>query len=562
VLPGATATTGAVDVVIDPNNPQRVWAALWDHLRVPSLRTYGGVGSGLFLSTDGGTNWTDETLLLDPAMNRSDVGRIGIAVAPSDSNHVYAIVIRTFGQFMGFFASTNGGATTQWTKTVPSTLSSSQTSYGWWFGRLTVDPANAQRVFAGGVSLSLTTDGGVTWSNVTTGHADHHSVVFDPLTAGHVYMGNDGGVEHSADSGSTWTRATVQPYTQFYSVDVSQTDATRLVGGAQDNGANRSYSGVGGGTSSGWNSYVGGDGTETVINPQNQLLVFGCSQYGSCTEFATGGDGTGVPISGTTSSRHNWFTPIVLDPANPITVVYYAGNQLNQSTDGGLTWSAISPDLTGNPTVTDPFYPNFGTITTVGPAPMASKVIVVGTDTGYIQYSHDGGTTWTKSTDPHLPGAYVSRLAIDPSDPNVAYATFSAFRTGGHVPYVMRSADGGVTWTDISGDLPQATVNDIQVVSGELLVATDVGVYLSKTGGATWFKVGTGLPLSPIDMIRYQPATQQLFAASFGRGMWSVRLNIPTADVPEAPLVPLLVLGAGIASAALISIRGRRRSHP
>jgi hypothetical protein len=206
-LAGANATTGAVDVVVDPQNHQRIWAAMWDHIRQPSLRTYGGVGSGLYESLDGGTLWTRITgvSLLDP----TQVGRIGVAVAPSNDNDVYAILITWDGPLGGFFYSSDGGAT--WGKSNDSTLTSSQTSYGWWFGRVTVDPANPLHVFAGGLSQSVSSDGGKTWTNVSTGHADHHALVFDPTTANRAYMGNDGGVEVSTNSGAAWTRATYQP---------------------------------------------------------------------------------------------------------------------------------------------------------------------------------------------------------------------------------------------------------------------------------------------------------------------------------------------------------------
>ena len=557
VLPGANATTGAVDVVIDPQNPQIVWAAMWDHLRIPSFRNYGGLGSGVYKSIDGGTTWSPVTgiTLNDPVHG---MGRIGLAVAPSNDNDVYAIVITWDGPLGGFFATSNGGLT--WTKTNDSTLTSSQTSYGWWFGRLTVDPGNPLRVFAGGVSQSVTTNGGTSFTNVTTGHADHHALLFDPTdsTHQHAYIGNDGGLDHSTNGGSSFTRATFQPWTQFYSVGISQTDDTRLVGGAQDNGANRSYTTTGSGSSSGWNSYVGGDGTETLIDPANQEDVFGCSQYGSCSHFSLGGDDVGVPIVDNSSTRNNWFSPIVLDPASPQTTFYFAGNQLNRCNAASIC-TTISPDLTGNPTVTDPFYPNYGTITTIGAGPLTSNLIIVGTDTGYIQYTHDGGTTWTRSTDPNLPNAWVTRLAIDPSNVNIDYATFSAFRTGDHTAYVMRSTDGGVTWSDISGDLPQAPVNDIKVVGSRLVVASDLGVYITGDLGAHWFKLGSNLPLAPVDEIQYQSANNEIVAATFGRGMWIAALpsTLPSV-VPEAPLgAVLMVVGA----AGLVAVAARRRQR-
>jgi photosystem II stability/assembly factor-like uncharacterized protein len=220
VLAGSNDTTGAIDLAIDPANPNVVFAAMWDHLRQPDLRTYGGVGSGVYRSLDGGDTWTRLGGGLPGAS--PNVGRIGLAVAPSNPSRVYAIVIQTNGSFQGFYVSNDGGDS--WTK-VPNngTLSSSQATYGWWFGRVWVDPANAARVFVAGVPLIVSPDGGLSWSDAGgSAHADQHAMAWDPKDAGRVYLGNDGGVYRSEGNGvPPWVKGTYQPFTQFYSVDVS-----------------------------------------------------------------------------------------------------------------------------------------------------------------------------------------------------------------------------------------------------------------------------------------------------------------------------------------------------
>lgn len=511
VLAGSNDTTGAVDVAIDPDNPDVVFAAMWDHLREPDLRRYGGEGSGVFRSVNGGQTWKRLGGGLPAAS--ANIGRIGLAVAPSHTSRVYAIVIQTNGNFEGFYVSSDSGDS--WTK-VPNnaTLSSSQATYGWWFGRVYVDPADANHVFVPGVPLVVSSDGGQSWSDASGGaHADQHAMAWDLNDAGRVYLGNDGGVYRSEVNGPPWSKGTYQPFTQFYSVDVSQQDSSRLVGGAQDNGALRSYPNV-------WNAYGGGDGEEALINPIDQQNVFACSQYGDCVRSTNGGDSSG-PIGGTVSSRRNWFTPIQFDPSNP-QVMYYGGNQLNRSTNNGVSWTVISPDLTGGPG-RDPLYP-FGTMTTVAAARTDGRVILVGTDDGRVWRTADLGAHWTRQMDPDLPAVWVSRVVVDPDDASVAYATFSGFRAADRAPYVARTQDGGTTWTDVSGNLPKAPVNDLVVKGAALFVASDVGVYRSMDGGATWLKVGSGLPKVPVTDIEVGSASNVLVAATFGRGIWTVPL--------------------------------------
>jgi len=283
VLAGDNDTTGAVDLAIDPTNPNRVFAAMWDHLREPDLRTYGGVGSGVYRSTDGGTTWQRLTSGL-PASSTT-IGRIGIALAASNPQRLYAIVNQTNGLFQGFYKSDNGGDS--WTKlATSSTLSGAQSTYGWWFGRVWVDPLDQAHVFGAGVYLCESKNSGSTFTGEFSPHADDHAMAWDLKVPGRVYLGNDGGTYRSDVNGSNdqWTAAISQPFTQFYSVDVSEQDSRRLVGGAQDNGANRSYGGTG------WNTYVGGDGEEALIDPVDQNLVYGCSQYGFCLRSTDGGN--------------------------------------------------------------------------------------------------------------------------------------------------------------------------------------------------------------------------------------------------------------------------------
>lgn len=514
VLGGDTDTTGAVDLAIDPRNPTRVFAAMWDHRREPDLRTYGGRGSGLYRSVDGGSTWQRLTNGL-PAADVT-IGRIGVALAATNPQRVYAIVNRTNGLFQGFYRSDDGGDT--WTN-LPSDpkLADAQANFGWWFGRLWVDPLNDAHVFAAGVTLCESQDSGATFTEQLSPHADHHAMAWDLKVPGRVYLGNDGGTYRSDVNGSNdqWTRATYQPFTQFYTVDVSEQDESRLVGGAQDNGVNRSY----GGTS--WNVYVEGDGLAALIDPVNQDFVYGCFQYGNCYSSTDGGATTFYFTDAIGSSRRNWLAPLQFDPSNPA-ILYFGGTRVHRSTDHATTWSAISPDLTAGPGRSSN-YP-FGTVTTIGIGKTESSRILAGTDDGRLWFTPDLGATWTRVSDPDVPGTWVTRVTVDPLNAAVAYATFSGFRSGGSLPYVLQTTDGGSTWNSIVGDLPEAPVNDIVVVGSALYVATDVGVFLSSDNGTTWLAAGEDLPNVPVTDLEYRVASNTLYAATFGRGIYALPL--------------------------------------
>jgi photosystem II stability/assembly factor-like uncharacterized protein len=495
ILAGDTPTTGASDIAINPANPQRMYVTMWDHLRQPNLRTYGGIGSGIYRSDDGGNTWTRLGVAHGLPAPGPNIGRIGIALAPSNPSQLYAIYIDASGDFAGdggFFVSTNGGDT--WTNLPDNPLLQlSQSSFGWWFGRVWVDPLDAAHVFVAGVPLMESLTAGTTWTEDPLVHADQHAMAWDPKVPGRVYLGNDGGFYRSDAGGAsgTYTKATYEPYTQFYGVDVSEQDPTRVVGGSQDNGSLRSYP-------TEWNSHGGGDGEENIINYLDQNRIYFCSQYGNCRRSSDGGN-TSSAFGARVSSRSNWFTPVQFDPNDPA-VMYTGGNILNRSTNHAQNWTAISPDLSGGPCC-DPQYP-FGTLTSIGVGKTDGNVLFAGLDDGRLWTTKNLGASWTQLLDDDIPGTWVTRVIVDPTNHDVAYATFSGFRSGNHTPYVSKTVDGGTTWTNITGNLPQAPVNGIVLQGKSIYVATDVGVYVTRNGGTSWYKFGKDLPNAPITDIR------------------------------------------------------------
>ncbi|MCP3820897.1 glycosyl hydrolase [Streptomyces sp. A3M-1-3] len=504
ILTGANEFTGATEVVVNGNT---LYAVMWDHRRRPDLRTYGGVGSGVFRSTDGGATW--QRLGGGLPEQGPDVGRIGLAVA---GDRLYAIVNKTSGPFEGFYASTDGGDT--WNRTPANkALTDSQSSFGWWFGKIWADPKDARHVHVAGVALLTTKDGGATWTHDDTSiHVDHHAMVWDPRRPGRVYLGNDGGVYRSdSDGDGGWVKARHEPYTQLYSAAITPQDTGRISGGAQDNGSLRSWGGEG------FNEYLGGDGEENLINPTDVDNVYACYQYGNCFRSTDGGDTLTYFADKTTFKRRNWFTPVVFDPRDP-QILYYGAEVLNRSTDGGVTWQPISGDLTGGPGA-DPIYTNYGTITTIAPAG-DGRTVYAGTDDGRVWVTKDLGATWTKLAEGR---GWVTRVVVDPADPARVYTTHSGYRAGSRLPHVYGSTDGGRHWKDLSGNLPAAPVNDLVIGRGHVLyVGTDHGVFAGRAGGGNWHRLGRGMPLVPVDDIEYDAGHHRLVAATFGRGFYEL----------------------------------------
>lgn len=533
VLAPLNQTTGATEVIIDPENSNRVYAAMWDHLREPNRRTYGGAGSSLWRSDDAGQTWQRMTNGLP---TDADQGRWGLAVAPSDPDRLYAYVGTAVGPFRAFYRSDNGGDS--WDLMPINANAASQSTFSWWFGKIFVDPADKDHLFLMGVNLRRSVNGAQSFTNVGGVHADQHIMRWDPKQPGRVYLGNDGGFYRSENNGASgWVKAVDEPYTQFYTVDVAETDPVLHVGGAQDNGCNRGYNGVGGP----WVAIGCGDGLQVIIHPEDPNIVFGCSQYGSCYRSENAGSTPRVTLR-TTSDRRNWLTPLQFDPSDP-NVMYYAGNIVNRSTDNGRTWTPISPDLTGGGPNDPAGYP-WGTITTIAAAPTDGDTLYVGTDDGRLWYTHDLGQNWVQVDPGQLPGTWVTRVAINPKDENIAYASFSGFRSGSDRAHLKMTKDGGKTWFDIGQGLPDAPVNSVVVTEdGLLLVGTDVGVFMSGWNGGEWATIGDNLPMAPIMYMRYHEESRQLTAATFGRSIYDVTL--PSCHLASTKL-PLKKPGVGV----------------
>jgi len=530
-------STGAVDVVIDPTNPQRLYAATWERIRRPNERRVGGPGSGLYRSLDGGDSWTRLDNGLPPAA--PDVGRIGLTLCASAPHVLYAIYADDPGYFLGVYKSTDGGDS--WTQVNDGALSGLYSSFGWYFGNIRVAPSNPDSVFVLGVPLYRSVDGGSSWQNVSgSTHVDHHALYIFPGDAERVVDGNDGGVYTSLDGGGSWEKHYNLPISQFYAITVDALAPERLYGGTQDNGTLRTLTGA----LNDWEMILGGDGFYVNVDYADNDIIYAESQWGWLYKSTNGGSsfyGATNGIAG--GDRRNWSTPVVMDPLDSQTL-YYGTYRLYRTTNGAGSWSPISDDLTGGAGGGSLTY---GTITTVSVSPVDTDLLWVGTDDGRVWKTPNGGAHWFRVDDP-LPERWVTRVAADPLDDYVAYVTLSGYREDSFLPHVFRTANGGATWSDISANLPEIPVNDIVIDPAQpahLFVATDAGVYASFDTGGAWFALGGALPNSAVHDLHLDPTTRTLIAGTHGRSMFRLDLEslagIEEPPQPRAPRAPLAV---------------------
>ncbi|MBV6441583.1 MAG: hypothetical protein EPGJADBJ_03269 [Saprospiraceae bacterium] len=515
-------STGIIDLAIHPNDPDTIFAVSWERIRRPSMRRYGGPGCGIWRSADGGDTWTK---LSGGLPSGNNVGRIGIAISASEPNILYATTANATGFFSGTYKSVNGGDT--WS-VLSAGSNPDYSSFGWWFGQIRVDPTDAGHVYNLGVDWVKSTNGGANWTDVSPYlHADYHALYIHPANPDLMVAGNDGGI-YISDNGGITLEHRPFPVTQFYTSEIDFQNPANFYGGAQDNGTWRTLTG----NTGDWEMIYGGDGFVTRVHPDDNSLWYAEFQYGNFY----GTNGAEAPQS----LRYNWNTPYEFDPNDPA-VMYFGAEKLFRSTDGGLSWTPVSSDLSNG--VAGQGGVVYGTITTIAVSPPDAGTLIAGTDDGNVWFTSNGGSNWTKVS-AALPKRWITRVVADLWDKNTAYVCLSGFRHFDDMAHIYKTTDKGQTWTNVSGDLPDMPVNDLVLDPADpniWYVATDAGVMVTYNGGADWEPLGINLPNVPILDLTLHAPTRTLAAATYGRSMYKAVLPLPTSTVSPAAVKDVVV---------------------
>jgi len=507
-------STGIIDMVIHPSNGDIVYAASWERIRRPQYRQYGGETSRIYRTTDGGDNWSELTNGLPS--NPSEKGRISIAISQSNPNVLYARYTDTIGSIQGVYRTADGGDT--WVAMNAAPLNN--VGFHWWFRGIVVDPTDENIIYNVDFVVQKSLDGGATWSDTFQNvHVDQHALAFNANVPGQVLLGNDGGFYKSANDGDSWVKDTTLPITQFYRIYVEYED--RVYGGAQDNSTMRTLTG----STDDWEIIYGGDGFQPLVDPNDSNIIYALSQYGNIGKSTNGGASFNNATTGISGGdRKNWDTPITFDPQDS-QILYTGTHRVYKTTNGAGNWTAISPDLTngdggGNL--------NFGTIISIDVSSQDSNLIYVGTDDGNVWRTDDGGANWINLSS-NLPDRWVTKVESMPDygDVDEVFVSFSGYRYGEDLGHVFYSNDRGNTWQDITTNLPDIPVNDLEFggnFSTGLYLATDIGVYFSSFPGSDWFQWGDDLPSVPVTDISFEYGNQKsgyyLYAGTYGRSIY------------------------------------------
>ncbi|MDH7511656.1 MAG: hypothetical protein QHH14_01770 [Clostridiales bacterium] len=527
--------TGFADLAMDPEDSLILYAAAYEHRRLPYYFSSGGPGSGLYKTTDGGETWRR----LEKDLPQGILGRIGIDVARSGPGVVYALIEHQDG---GIWRSEDRGES--WKRMCDVQTYRRVNTRPFYYSHIRVDPTNDKVVYVLSTGLHVSTDGGQKFRSIGAGiHPDHHALWINPSNPLHLIEGNDGGIDISYDGGKTWLPVQSMDLAEVYQVGYDMRQPYYVYCGLQDNG---SWAGPSATTDSAgianddWTSIGGGDGFFAQPDPSDPTTVYSNWQVNNLYRYdwRIGKSKTIKPIGALNSPPHrfNWNSPIHISPHDSGTV-YTGGNFLFRTQDRGHSWEIISPDLTtndpakqrdsGGPITLD----NSGaeshcTITTISESPVERGVIWCGTDDGNLQLTRDNGKTWENVVRriPGLPaGTWCSRVEASRFEAGTAYAAFDGHRHDDYSTYVFKTTDFGKTWKSVKSNLPFGWVNVIRedVKNKNLLfVGTEFGVFASLDGGASWLSLMNNLPTVAVHDIAIHPRDNDLIIGTHGRGIW------------------------------------------
>ncbi len=528
--------TGCIDLEMDPKNPNILYAAMWQHRRSPDFFKSGGPGSGLYRSVNAGKSWKK----MQHGLPEGDLGRIGIAVAPSNPKRVYAVVE---AEKTALYRSDDRGG--RWLRLDSSFNTIVRPFY---FSEILVDPKQPDRIYKLGMLLTVSQDGGESFSSPFTGgagignvHPDMHAIWINPENPDEILLGTDGGVYRSFDRGNNWFFLNSMPLAQFYHVSVDNARPYNVYGGLQDNGSwmgpSRSISGI---ENKDWKTVGMGDGFHVYADPTDPDVVYCEYQGGNLLRYHHSTQETKeirpYPEQGEPKYRFNWDTALHLSPTRPGSL-YVGAQYLFRSADKGENWIRLSDDLTTNDpdkqrqeesgglTIDNSTAENHCTIVAIAESRMDGDVIWVGTDDGNLQVTRDDGKSWTNvvSNVPGLPkGTWVTGVEAGRFHPAQAFAVFDGHRTGDKNLYVYRTDDYGQSWTSLATDQIEGYARVIRqdLVNPHLLfLGTEFGLYITVDGGRQWARMTGKFPKVAVHDIVIHPRDADLVVGTHGRGV-------------------------------------------
>ncbi|WP_440881917.1 WD40/YVTN/BNR-like repeat-containing protein [Tenacibaculum sp. C7A-26P2] len=547
--------TGAADLVMDPSNPNKLIAAMWEHKRDPWFFKSGGKGSGLYITHDGGDSW--KKITSEEGIPEGALGRIGIAISPSNPNVIYALIE---SKKNALFKSTDGGF--KWKKINDKKGIGNRPFY---YSDIYVDPQNENRLYTIFTYVNVSEDGGKNFEQlmpaygVSNGiHPDHHAWWIHPKDGSFMIDGNDGGLNITHDYGKSWRFIGNLPVAQFYHINFDNDFPYNIYGGMQDNGSWRGpayvwkYQGI---RNSYWQEIAFGDGFDVVPDKDNSRYGWAMSQQGfvSRYDYITGNNFTVRPThpDPNTKLRFNWNAAINIDPFNNSTI-YFGSQFVHKSIDKGLTWEIISPDLTTNDknklkqsesgglTMDATGAENHCTILVIEPSPLEKDMLWVATDDGQISYTKDGGTNWTNISDniKELPkNSWITQIKASNKNSGEALLVANDYRRFNYKPYVFRTKNYGKTWERIveQGDVESYALCIIEdpITANLLFLGTDDGLYVSINAGKKWTKWTNDFPTVPVKDLAIQPRENDLIIGTFGRAAWILDDITPLREIAK-----------------------------
>ncbi len=516
-------SSGVIDLVMDPSNPDVLYASGFNRINLPFNGKVSGPDSKIFKTSDGGTTW----IQLTNGLPNTAESRVGLAISTTNTNTLYAIYVAADGlDVLDIYKSTNSGV--NWTplNAINNGLDiDALGGFGWYFGEIYVNPYNDNHIVITGVEMYHSIDGGSTWSqNVPDWwtyevHADKHNVLF--LSADSYIIATDGGLYKTTDNGVTWVDIENMAVTQFYHIDVDPNQSGIYGGGAQDNGTMNGNAT----TFNLWERLYGGDGFRlTYLKQEGPNAMYVQTQNGNINHLDGNGNQTDVSPD-LFEDRTNWDTPYIINEDENELFVGTSKMSMMQNAPYGF-YNSISQDLTKVALGTAVGRERSHTITEVEQATYNSDILMVGTSDGLV-WRGDRTNAWnfTNVTTPTLPNRYVTGIKSSPNANDNFYVCYSGYTLNDYSSYIYKTSDLGLTWIDISGDLPNLTVNDILVVPGQddnyIFAALDGGVYFTENGGINWDYVGTGLPFVTARELRLDVINSKLICGTYSRSMFS-----------------------------------------